>query len=703
VDRNRQSSIGIVLWVVLGLLGVPLLAMSLIIAIDALDGERAAARIATSVTASSGLFEALQGTRVERSFVGDQLEDEEAPSDAASLEQIAKSRTTIETGMAGAIARLQTFQLPGMDAALRGLRAANDAVAALRPAADSALRQAKASRPAGLAATWRDATQHLIDELVRISTFVETSVWNIDAVVDDDLAIKQAVWATRLALGQLVVQTYTAGAFRHAWSPAVATTNLSLVGQSQAAWSIVANAIGRLDGEPTLKAALAEAASMTAGPLADERMALIEILKTGALPPQMRSDYRARQLAGLNAVANVATTAMSAAIAQAEAQQEAAMTRLVLAVAGTIGVTVLLLAGVTVVQRRISKPLRHMADAMLRLADGDTDATMNDADRLRTDELGQMARAVDVFRTNMIQSREMAAAQVSAQQAAAAARQAAKVQTADAFEAEVGSLVSSLSMAADGLQATAQTMSATAIESSQQAASVAQAADAAGSGVETVAAAAEELAASVGEIGRQVAQSAEMSSRAFADAQRTDQTVRALAEAAQKIGQVVELIASIAGQTNLLALNATIEAARAGDAGKGFAVVASEVKNLASQTAAATEQISAQIGQIQTVTTEAVEAIRGITATIEGVSEIATSIALAVEEQGAATAEIARNVQQTAASTREVTTNIGSVRQAVGDTGSAAGEVLMAAGSLSKQATQLTTAMHRFVAGVRAA
>ena len=189
----------------------------------------------------------------------------------------------------------------------------------------------------------------------------------------------------------------------------------------------------------------------------------------------------------------------------------------------------------------------------------------------------------------------------------------------------------------------------------------------------------------------------------MADARRTDATVRALAEGAQRIGQVVELISNIAGQTNLLALNATIEAARAGDAGKGFAVVASEVKSLAGQTAKATEEISAQITQLQTSTREAVEAIKGITTVIEEVSTIATAIASAVEEQGAATAEIARNVQQTAGSTQLVTTNIAGVSQGAASTGAAADQVLSAAGDLSRQAESLSAEVSGFVSEVRAA
>ena len=221
--------------------------------------------------------------------------------------------------------------------------------------------------------------------------------------------------------------------------------------------------------------------------------------------------------------------------------------------------------------------------------------------------------------------------------------------------------------------------------------------------MQTVAAAAEQLTASIGEINRQVVQAARVSESAVADARRTDGVVRALADGARKINDVVGLITSIASQTNLLALNATIEAARAGEAGRGFAVVASEVKSLAQQTAKATEEIEVQIGEVQAATNEAVGSIRNIVTVIEEVGAIAAAIAAAVEEQGAATAEIARNVQETAASTDTVSTNISGVSRAANDTGAAASQVLSAAGHLSLQAEQLALEGTRFVGEGRAA
>jgi methyl-accepting chemotaxis protein len=349
----------------------------------------------------------------------------------------------------------------------------------------------------------------------------------------------------------------------------------------------------------------------------------------------------------------------------------------------------------------IASPLNRSVGELKQLAMGDLSVVVSGADR--GDECGDVAKGLEVFKKGALRARDLEAEATAHKERSEVERRQTAMTLADKFEAAVGTLVGMLGSGATELQATAQSMSSTATQTNQQATTVAAAAEEAHAGVQTVAAAAEELASSIQEIGRQVDQSAKITGRAVADARRTDTIVRALAESAQKIGDVVQLISDIAGQTNLLALNATIEAARAGDAGKGFAVVASEVKNLATQTAKATGEIGAQVTQIQSATAEAVQAIRGITTTIDEVSAIAASIASAVEEQGAATAEIARNIHQTADSTQEVSSNITGVSQAANETGAAAGQVLEAASGVAQQAEQLSGEVSSFVAGVRAA
>jgi methyl-accepting chemotaxis protein len=278
----------------------------------------------------------------------------------------------------------------------------------------------------------------------------------------------------------------------------------------------------------------------------------------------------------------------------------------------------------------------------------------------------------------------------------------AQVKLADDFETNVKAVVESVSASAAEMQGTANSMSSTAEETSRQAVAVAAASEQASANVQTVASSAEELSSSIEEISRQVMQSSKIAEDAVDEAKKADEKVQGLAEAAQKIGDVVNLINNIASQTNLLALNATIEAARAGEAGKGFAVVASEVKSLATQTAKATEEIGDQIGAIQTATSDAVTAIKGISATITQISEISTAIAGAVEEQGAATREIAGSVQQAAAGTQEVSSNISGVTQAATETGSGAVQVLEAASQLSTQSEDLRRQVDAFLIAVRA-
>ncbi len=271
------------------------------------------------------------------------------------------------------------------------------------------------------------------------------------------------------------------------------------------------------------------------------------------------------------------------------------------------------------------------------------------------------------------------------------------------FDATMKTVLQTISTAAHQMQDTAKILAGTVEETGQRSAAVSAASEEASSNVQTVAAAAEELSSSIGEISRQVQESTKITSGAVEEVTHTNRTVQSLAEAAQKIGDVVNLINDIAGQTNLLALNATIEAARAGEAGMGFAVVASEVKSLANQTAKATEEIAAQISSMQSATTASVEAIKGIGTTIGRVSEIATSIASAVEEQGAATQEIARNVQQAAAGTSEVSSNIAGVAEAASETAKTSTQVQEASEALAQQAEVLRVEVDKFFTRVKAA
>jgi len=348
----------------------------------------------------------------------------------------------------------------------------------------------------------------------------------------------------------------------------------------------------------------------------------------------------------------------------------------------------------------VSRPMTRMTDGMRRLAEHDLEVEIIGSGR--GDEIGSMAEAVKVFRENMIQNDRLAELQREEQEAKE--RRARKIeQLNNSFDRTATETIGALASAATELQATAGEMTNSAAAASRQAGAVAASAEEASTNVQTVAAATEELSASIQEITRQVAQSSQIAGQAVTEAATTSGTVRSLSEAAQKIGEVVRLINDIASQTNLLALNATIEAARAGEAGKGFAVVASEVKGLATQTARATDEIAEQVTAMQRATQECVGAIERIDGTIGRMNEISTSIAAAMEQQGAATQEIARNVEQAARGTADVSVNVGGVNRAADETGAAAIEVQQAADGLGVQAETLRREVGSFLAEIRAA
>jgi len=365
------------------------------------------------------------------------------------------------------------------------------------------------------------------------------------------------------------------------------------------------------------------------------------------------------------------------------------------------GLMIALVGGGIVIARGISLPLGKISERMRALAGGDKTIDVPYAEK--RDEIGDLARALDVFKSQALEMDRLREEQEAMRAQAERDKHAAMQRLAGDFESKVGVIVSAVGDGAIQMRDTATQMADTAGKTSTQATNVAAASEEATRNVQTVAVATEELTSSISEISRRVSESAMTARRAVTEAERTNETVQSLAQAAQKIGEVVQLISDIDSQTNLLALNATIEAARAGEAGKGFAVVASEVKSLANQTAKATEDITVQITDIQQASGTAVHAIEAIGKIIAEIDEISTGIAAAVEQQGAATEEISRNVQEAAAGTQEVSTNIAGVNAATGETGRAAGEVLASADQLKREADNLKIEVARFLGQVRAA
>jgi methyl-accepting chemotaxis protein len=421
---------------------------------------------------------------------------------------------------------------------------------------------------------------------------------------------------------------------------------------------------------------------------------------------QLKADIGARALKSASEATELMETAVSSAQENNRAAKEQASAQAAWANRLNVGMAIVVMGSLIGAMAfsflGVARPMTRLNGALGEMAGGNLNVVIPGASR--GDEIGDLAKTVTVIRENAEQkARDEVKAKLTQDEILARQRRAEMVRLADQFEGAVSEIVETVSSASTELEASAGTLSATAERSRELTTMVAAASEEAATNVQSVASSTEEMASSITEISRQVQESARMAGDAVEQARTTNSRVGELSKAAARIGDVVELINTIAGQTNLLALNATIEAARAGEAGRGFAVVASEVKALAEQTAKATGEIGQQIGGIQAATQESVNAIKQISGTIEKLSEISSTIAAAVEEQGAATQEISRNVQQAAHGTQQVSANITDVQRGASETGSASSQVLSAAQSLSGDSNRLKLEVGKFLNSVRAA
>ncbi|WP_051356551.1 methyl-accepting chemotaxis protein [Azorhizobium doebereinerae] len=673
-----------------------------ILALGAWDSARTlavASRIATVTRVSEDVFTSLHNLRLDRASA---LRDLPADRVFTTLTpQLEKSRTAEIPALKASLAGLREVEFPGRDALAGDLERALAKLTELHAESTVALGRPKAERRPSLLADYGNETAALLDLLDRISGQLVKAVKLQDAYVDQLMQLKQLAWATRNAAGDtaLLVSNPLAG---RPLVPEPMLKYTALVSQIDSTWAVLTEFAGSMTLPEELSTTIATAnREFFAKAFSDLRLNTLKALIAGTPPGITAEEWTPLAVSKLTYLQAVAQTALDLASDHAAEQQVEATRALWLQVGLLVGAAVFGIAMIVVVTRRVIRPLVRLTGVMKQLAGGDLAVAVTDTER--SDEVGAMAQAVLVFREEMARNAELEQGAAEARRRAEEERRRGMHALADEFEQAVGGIIRNVSASSGTLHETAQSMTAAARKTSSQSTAVAAAAEQTSTNVVMVASSAEQLGASVDEISRRVEQSANLSATAVVEADRTGSVIRDLSQAAGRIGDFIGLISNIASQTNLLALNASIEAARAGEAGRGFTVVASEVKALAEQMAKATKEIESQISAIQATTGDAVKAIEGVSVQIRQMSDVATGISAAVEQQGAATKEIVRNMDQAAAGTHTVTSHIADVTRTADETGTASSRVLDASATLSEQAQQLETQMQRFLSTVRAA
>jgi methyl-accepting chemotaxis protein len=628
------------------------------------------------------------------------LADQPAGSDVVSA--IEKFRSVAVPKISAAYADLSAQEFSNKAALLGDLKAAIDRANNYRAKADAAMKQPKSGRDA-------DTVKNLfvsMSNLAAVSQSVWIAVLSNTSQRDPELSrlttIRVLAWNLREISG--LERSHIAGAIPT--KSAIPADKLVAIagirGQMALVWRVVQQIGLKQNEHPAITRGVQLAKDgYFAGfePLADQ---MRKASADGAAYPMSQQQWVDTTTPQLFTLLEIMYGAGVASEAHMAAAQGAALQTLIVSlILLGLGVAALITAAL-IVTRSVVRPLKKLTDAMRDLAEGKFGVVLPGLGR--KDEIGDMAQAVETFKVKAEEkARDEAEAKMKQDRIAGEQRKADMIKLADVFEGAIGEIVETVSSASTQLEASASTLTSTAERAQELTTMVAAASEEASTNVQSVASATEEMTTSVNEISRQVQESARMANEAVDQARKTNDRVGELSKAASRIGDVVELINTIAGQTNLLALNATIEAARAGEAGRGFAVVASEVKALAEQTAKATGEIGQQITGIQAATQDSVNAIKEISGTIERLSEISSTIAAAVEEQGAATQEISRNVQQAAQGTMQVSSHITDVQRGASETGSASSQVLSAAQSLSGDSNRLKLEVGKFLNSVRAA
>jgi methyl-accepting chemotaxis protein len=656
-------------------------------------------RIAAIADASSDLFKAMHRLRTDRSSVSRTLNGEAVIT--PETEKYIRDLQTVEMpAIRSALTMLASIDFDDKTSLFPALTQLTDKLTAQQAEAWDNMRKPKASRQPTLAKDYLGTTQAMLDMLEKVSSQLVAAVNHTDPVVDQLLSIKQSAWLLRNTAGEASFLVSTGLAAGRS-APEVQSSYTKFVGGIDAAWNALELATSGMKLPTTLAEAMAKAKSAFFEPsYMDLRDRLMNASLAGEKPEMTANEWTPVTVGRLASAVVVAEQALEETRGYAAVQRSAAQRALIVQLVLLGSALVIAFGSMTLVARRVIKPLHAIRDAMLKVAAGDLSVDAGHAER--HDEIGALAGALGAFKHQAVEKVRIEALERE-RNAGASSRQQAIEGYIAAFEGQVRQTLNQLGDASDAMRTTSDGMAAVSGQTNASVQIAARASDEASVNVQSVASASEELSASIGGISRQAAHAAGIASRAVNQARDTDGTVQGLAVTANKIGEVVGLINDIASQTNLLALNATIEAARAGEAGRGFAVVASEVKSLASQTAKATEDISEQIADIQKVATEAINAIKGIGAIIGEVNEVATAIAAAVEEQGAATQEITRSTQQAAQGTKNVSDNIVGVSAGADAAGAAAQNVKSASETLDAQTRKLRGQVDDFLGKIRAA
>jgi methyl-accepting chemotaxis protein len=696
---NRLSA-SVLLKSVIMLMAICVVTALSVSGLDSWARMRAAGRVSAIADASASAFKAMHNLHTDGSTTNRTLN---GPSSIApGIEKFLHGIRDTEMPALRSAADL----LPGIEFAERAtlLPALNqlaEKLTALQAESWDALHKPKKARRATLSKDYADVDDALLVTLEKVSANLAAAVNHNDPVIDQLLSIKQAAWLLRSTAGEAsdLVSTGLMSTGSTTLETQLAYTKL--VGGIDATWRALESSTWGMQLSPGLVGAMASAKTAYFDPqYMALRDRLMDAVAVGASTEITADQWTPLTVERLVSAVAVAERALDEARGHAAIQQSAAVRSLILQVLLLACALAVAVGSLMLVSRRVIRPLHAIRDAMLKVASGDLSADAGHAGR--HDEIGALAAALGTFKHQAAEKAQIER-QERERNADAASRQHAVDAYIEEFDSQVRQTLIQLRDASNAMRTTSDGMAAVSMQTNASVQVAAKASDQASINVQNVASASEQLSASIGDISRQAAHAAGIASRAVDRARETDGTVQGLAVSANRIGEVVGLINDIASQTNLLALNATIEAARAGEAGRGFAVVAAEVKSLASQTAKATDDISEQIADIQKVAGEAIDAIKGIGAIIGEVNEVATSIAAAVEQQGAATQQITRSTRQAAQGTKNVSDNIVGVSAGADAAGAAAQNVKTASETLGAQTQQLRGQVDDFLGKIRTA